>query len=71
MALIQKHPKQCGVMIDLKGPSIYSGDFQGVPTIEVFEGQTMMIHTNEEIVPDNEQMSCSYAALTKAVSVGS
>ena len=70
-ALKQRPDKQCGVLLDTKGPEIRTGLLKDGKGIELVAGQKLKITTDYTFLGDTETISCSYPSLPTTVQVGS
>lgn len=59
----------CGILIDLSGPKIRTGDYT-TPTIDLVPGKKIIL-TTETIIGDEKRISVSYAKLPQEVHKGS
>ena len=70
-ALKQRPDKECGIMLDTKGPEIRTGLLVDHAPIELVAGQDLEITTDYTIEGDATRIACSYRALPETVQVGS
>ena len=70
-ALKQRPDKQCGILLDTKGPEIRTGLLRDNKPIEIIAGQSLKIVIDYNIEGDCTKIACSYKSLPKTVSVGS
>ena len=62
-ALKQRPDKECGIMLDTKGPEIRTGMLRDNKPIELVAGQQLRICTDYAIEGDTKQIACSYKSL--------
>jgi len=62
--------KNCGVLLDTKGPEIRSGFFAEGNKIELVKGETLILTTDYAFKGSNKKLACSYPQLPTSVSPG-
>lgn len=60
----------CAIMLDTKGPEIRTGMLEEHKAIDLKKGQELEIHTDYNILGNNQRISCSYPGLMKSVKIG-
>lgn len=63
--------KNCGVLLDTKGPEIRSGFFaDGAKKIDLVKGETLILTSDYSFKGSNKKLACSYPSLAKSVTLG-
>ena len=62
--------KQCGLLLDTKGPEIRTGFFAAGGNVEITKGATVTLTTDYEFKGDATKLACSYSKLPQSVKPG-
>ena len=68
---IKEQKKHCAIVLDTKGPEILTGNLQNQKPVDIIQGQSLNIVTDQADIGDKDKIICNYPHLASAVNVGS